>query len=157
VLGLAVPPWRLEGFDVSNLMGTHTVASLVVFEGGRAKKSEYRRLRIHGLDKPDDFTSMHQAVYRRFTGRLADQLAPPDLLLIDGGKGQLSAAQRALIEAGVDVPLVGWPSGSRRSSPRTAARCCSQRPPGAQAAHPRARRGAPDGGGLQPASAAARR
>lgn len=107
VLGLASPPWRLEGFDVSNLMGTHTVASLVVFEGGRAKKSEYRRLRIHGLDKPDDFASMHQAVYRRFTGRLADQLPPPDLLLIDGGKGQLSAAKRALQDAGVEVPLVG--------------------------------------------------
>jgi excinuclease ABC subunit C len=107
VLGLEAPPWRLEGFDVSNLMGTHTVASLVVFEGGRAKKSEYRRLRIHGLDHPDDFASMHQAVYRRFTGRLADQLPPPDLLLIDGGKGQLSAAKRALREAGVEVPLVG--------------------------------------------------
>ena len=106
-LGLATPPWRLEGFDVSNLMGTHTVASLVVFEGGRAKKSEYRRLRIRGLDRPDDFASMHQAVLRRFTGRLADQLPPPDLLLIDGGKGQLSAAKRALQEAGVDVPLVG--------------------------------------------------
>ena len=106
-LGLATPPWRLEGFDVSNLMGTHTVASLVVFEGGRAKKSEYRRLRIRGLDRPDDFASMHQAVLRRFTGRLADQLPPPDLLLIDGGKGQLSAAKRALREAGVDVPLVG--------------------------------------------------
>lgn len=106
-LGLATPPWRLEGFDVSNLMGTHTVASLVVFEGGRAKKSEYRRLRIRGPDRPDDFASMHQAVLRRFTGRLADQLPPPDLLLIDGGKGQLSAAKRALHEAGVDIPLVG--------------------------------------------------
>lgn len=106
VLGLPTPPWRLEGFDVSNLMGTHTVASLVVFEGGRAKKSEYRRMRIHGLDAPDDFASMHQAVLRRFTGRLADQLAPPDLLLIDGGKGQLSAARRALREAGVDLPVV---------------------------------------------------
>lgn len=107
VLGLEDPPWRMEGFDISNLMGTHTVASLVVFEGGRAKKSEYRRLRIHGLDKPDDFASMHQAVLRRFTGRLADQLALPDLLLIDGGKGQLSAAQRALDEAGISIPMVG--------------------------------------------------
>ncbi|MDA0700130.1 MAG: excinuclease ABC subunit UvrC [bacterium] len=106
-LGLAAPPWRLEGFDISSLMGTHTVASLVVFEGGRAKKSEYRRMRIRGLDKPDDFLSMHQAVLRRFTGRLADQLPRPDLVLIDGGKGQLAAARRALGEAGVDVPLVG--------------------------------------------------
>ena len=106
-LGLATPPWRLEAFDVSNLMGSHTVASLVVFEGGRAKRSEYRRLRIHGLEAPDDFAAMHQAVLRRFTGRLADQLPPPDLLLIDGGKGQLSAAKRALREAAVDIPLVG--------------------------------------------------
>jgi excinuclease ABC subunit C len=107
VLGLATPPWRMEAFDISNLMGTHTVASLVVFEGGRAKKSEYRRMRIQGLDKPDDFASMAQAVARRFSGRLADQLPPPDLLLIDGGKGQLSSAQRALRDVGVDIPLVG--------------------------------------------------
>ena len=101
------PPYRIEGFDISNLMGTHTVASIVVFEGGRAKKSEYRRMRISGLDKPDDFYSMHQAVYRRFTGSLADKLPLPDLLLIDGGKGQLSAARRALIEAGIEIPMLG--------------------------------------------------
>ena len=101
------PPWRIEGYDVSNLMGSHTVASIVVFEGGRAKKSEYRRIRVTGLDKPDDFFSMHQAVYRRFTGRLADRMPLPDLLLIDGGKGQLSAARRALAEAGLTVPMLG--------------------------------------------------
>ncbi|HEX7004017.1 MAG TPA: excinuclease ABC subunit UvrC [Trueperaceae bacterium] len=107
LLELDDPPYRIEGFDVSNLMGTHTVASIVVFEGGRARKSEYRRVRIRDLDKPDDFFSMHQAVYRRFTGTLADKLPQPDLLLIDGGKGQLSAARRALREAGLDIPLVG--------------------------------------------------
>ncbi|HKI56044.1 MAG TPA: excinuclease ABC subunit UvrC [Trueperaceae bacterium] len=107
LLELEGPPWRIEGFDISNLMGSHTVASIVVFEGGRARKSEYRRLRIRDLDKPDDFFSMHQAVLRRFTGSLADKLPPPDLLLIDGGKGQMSAARRALDEAGVALPLVG--------------------------------------------------
>lgn len=107
LLKLESPPWRVEGYDISNLMGTHTVASIVSFEGGRAKKSDYRRLRIRDLDKPDDFFSMHQAVLRRFTGQLADKLPPPDLLLIDGGKGQLSAARRALDEAGVRIPLVG--------------------------------------------------
>jgi excinuclease ABC subunit C len=107
LVGLATPPWRIEGFDISNLMGTHTVASIVVFEGGRSKRSEYRRLRVRDLDKPDDFFSMHQAVLRRFTGSLADTLPPPDLLLIDGGKGQMSAARRALDEAGLDLPLVG--------------------------------------------------
>ncbi len=107
LLALEAPPWRIEGFDISNLMGSHTVASIVTFEGGRSMKSAYRRLRVRGLDKPDDFFSMHQAVFRRFTGSLADKLPPPDLLLIDGGKGQMSAARRALDEAGVEIPLVG--------------------------------------------------
>lgn len=105
--GLETPPWRIEGFDISNLMGTHTVASIVVFEGGRARKSDYRRIRIRDLDKPDDFFSMHQAVYRRFTGKLMDRMEMPDLLLIDGGKGQMSAARRALDDAGLDLPLLG--------------------------------------------------
>ena len=105
--GLENAPYRIEGYDISNLMGTHTVASIVTFEGGRSRKSEYRRIRIRGLDKPDDFYSMHQAIYRRFTGSLADKLPVPDLLLIDGGKGQLSAARRALDEAGIDIPMLG--------------------------------------------------
>ena len=100
-------PYRIEGYDISNLMGTHTVASIVAFEGGRSKKSDYRRMRITGLDKPDDFYSMHQAIYRRFTGSLADKLPIPDLLLIDGGKGQMSAAKRALKEADITIPMLG--------------------------------------------------
>ena len=107
LLGLSAPPWRIEGVDISNLMGTHTVASLVVFQGGRAKRSEYRRVRIRGLDKPDDFASMEQMLRRRFEGSLADRLEPPDLILIDGGKGQLSSARKALAAVGVEVPLVG--------------------------------------------------
>ena len=83
------------------------VLDFAVFEGGRSLKKEYRRLRITGLDKPDDFASIYQAVYRRFTGSLADKLALPDLLLIDGGKGQLTAARRALCEAGLKIPLLG--------------------------------------------------
>ncbi|MEM6429223.1 MAG: excinuclease ABC subunit UvrC [Deinococcota bacterium] len=105
--GLENAPYRIEGFDISNLMGTHTVASIVVFEGGRSRKSEYRKMRIRGLTKPDDFFSMHQAVYRRFTGSLADNMPMPDLLLIDGGKGQLSAARRALKDADLDLPMLG--------------------------------------------------
>lgn len=100
-------PYRIEGFDISNLMGTHTVASIVVFEGGRSRKSAYRKMRITGLSQPDDFYAMHQAVYRRFTGSLADSMPLPDLLLIDGGKGQLSAARRALKEAGLALPILG--------------------------------------------------
>jgi excinuclease ABC subunit C len=106
LLGLPTPPWRIEGFDISNLMGTHTVASLVVFQGGRAKRSEYRRVRIRGLDRPDDFAAMEQILRRRFAGSLADRLEPPDLILIDGGKGQLSSARKALAAVGSSVPLV---------------------------------------------------
>jgi len=107
LLSLREPPWRIEGYDVSNLMGTHTVASIVAFEGGRPKKSDYRTMKIRGLEKPDDFFSMHQALVRRFTGRLAETLPQPDLLLIDGGKGQVSSARRALDEVGATVPIVG--------------------------------------------------
>jgi excinuclease ABC subunit C len=107
VAGLENPPYRIEGYDISNLMGTHTVASLVVFEGGRAKKSEYRRVNIRGLDKPDDFAAMRQIILRRFNGTLADKLPAPDLILIDGGKGQLSAARRALDELNLDLPMLG--------------------------------------------------
>lgn len=107
LLELENAPWRIEGFDISNLMGEHTVASIVVFEGGRSKRSDYRRLRIRDPQRSDDYYSMNQAVRRRFTGTLADSMPLPDLLLIDGGKGQMSAAKRALEEAGLDIPLVG--------------------------------------------------
>lgn len=107
ILGLDDPPWRIEGYDISNLMGSHTVASIVAFEGGRPKKSDYRTMRIRGLDKPDDFFSMHQVLTRRFVGRLSESMPKPDLLLIDGGKGQVSSARRALAEVGVSVPVVG--------------------------------------------------
>ncbi len=107
LLALESPPWRIEGFDISNLMGEHTVASIVTFEGGRAKRSDYRRLRIRSPQRSDDYFAMNQAVRRRFAGTLADKMPMPDLLLIDGGKGQMSAARRALEEAGVQVPLVG--------------------------------------------------
>ena len=106
-LDLDEPAWRIEGYDVSNLMGSHTVASIVSFEGGRPKKSDYRTMRIRGLDKPDDFYSLHQALVRRFTGRLAEGLPEPDLLMIDGGKGQVSSARKALDEVDVRIPIVG--------------------------------------------------
>ena len=64
-------------------------------------------MRINGLDKPNDFFAMHQVIYRRFTGSLVDKMPLPDLLLIDGGKGQLSAARQALNEAGLDLPILG--------------------------------------------------
>ena len=107
VLALPVRPWRIEGYDNSNLFGTHIVSGMVVFEGGRARRGEHRRFKVQGLDKPDDYLSMKQTLYRRFTGSLSDKLPLPDLILIDGGRGQLNAALDAMKEAGVQLPVVG--------------------------------------------------
>lgn len=107
VLALPDRPWRIEGYDNSNLFGTNIVSGMVVFEGGRARRGEHRRFKVKGLDHPDDYTSMKQTIYRRFTGSLADKLPLPDLLLIDGGRGQVNAALDALKEANLQLPVVG--------------------------------------------------
>lgn len=110
-LNLKRPPRRIECFDISHLAGTGTVASCVVFEDGRPKKSDYRTFKIRSVEqgRPDDFQSMREVVERRY-GRLLEENGPwPDLVLIDGGKGQLSSAVEALKR--VDVfgcfPVVG--------------------------------------------------
>ncbi|EYB67679.1 excinuclease ABC subunit C [Deinococcus phoenicis] len=107
VLALPERPWRIEGYDNSNLFGTNIVSGMVVFEGGRARRGEHRRFKVRGLEHPDDYTAMKQTISRRFTGSLADKLPLPDLVLIDGGRGQVNAALDALKEAGVRVPVVG--------------------------------------------------
>ena len=95
-LGLPGPPRRIECFDISHIQGSDTVASLVVWENGRLKKSDYRKFIIRGVAGNDDFASLREAVERRFR-RLRDEKKPlPDLLLIDGGIGQLHAAAQAL-------------------------------------------------------------
>lgn len=107
-LGLTEPPNRIEGFDVATLHGGATVASLVVWEQGKMRKSEYRSFNIKGLRKADDFASIRQAVLRRYRRRLEELGAMPDLILIDGGRGQLNAALSALMELGVEeTPVVG--------------------------------------------------
>jgi excinuclease ABC subunit C len=107
-LDLPEPPRRIEGFDISNFQGSDAVASLVVWEGGRMRKSDYRSFNIRGLEGPDDFASIRQAVERRYA-RVLDEVGDmPDLLLIDGGRGQLNAALEALAVLGVEeTPVVG--------------------------------------------------
>ncbi|KEF35422.1 excinuclease ABC subunit C [Deinococcus sp. RL] len=107
VLALPERPWRIEGYDNSNLFGTNIVSGMVVFEGGRARRGEHRRFKVRGLTNPDDYAAMHQTITRRFTGSLADKLPLPDLILIDGGRGQVNAALDALRAADVRVPVVG--------------------------------------------------
>ncbi len=104
VLGLDRRPFRLEGYDVSHLQGEARVFSMAVMEGGRPKKAEYRRMRLRAGN--DDYAAMEKGVFRRFTGSLKE-MPLPDLLLIDGGLGQVRAAMRALERAGLSLPLVG--------------------------------------------------
>jgi excinuclease ABC subunit C len=100
VLGLPSLPRRIECFDISTFQGSETVASMVVCEGGRMKRGEYRKFRIRGSGQ-DDFASMHEVVRRRYRSLLEQGGPFPDLVLIDGGKGQLSAAYAALEELGL--------------------------------------------------------
>jgi excinuclease ABC subunit C len=101
VLHLPTLPRRIECFDISTFQGRETVASMVVAFEGRMRRSEYRKFRI-SLATPDDFTSMHEVVLRRYR-RLLSQGGPfPDLIVIDGGKGQLTAAYTALAELGLE-------------------------------------------------------
>ncbi len=107
-LQMTEPPRRIEGFDVSNLQGDQTVASLVVWEEGRMRKSDYRSFNIRGLGGPDDFESLRQAITRRYRRRMEEVGLMPDLVLVDGGRGQLNAALEALAELGVEeTPVVG--------------------------------------------------
>ena len=107
-LDLEESPRWIEGFDISTFGGSQTVASLVVWSDGRMVKKEYRSFNIRGLEQADDFASIRQAVKRRYRRRLEEVGEMPDLILIDGGRGQLNAALEALAELGVDeTPVVG--------------------------------------------------
>ncbi len=107
LLDLEVEPQRIECFDISNIQGSDVVASMVVFEAGLPKKSDYRKFRVKGVSgAPDDFASMREVVGRRYRRLLEEGKELPDLVLIDGGKGQLGAAVSALEELGLgDQPV----------------------------------------------------
>ena len=107
-LGMEVPPRRIEAFDNSNIQGSNPVAGMVCFVDGKPRKSEYRKFHIKTVDGIDDFASMHEVVSRRYTRQLDEKNPLPDLILIDGGKGQLSAAKSALDALGLGyVPVIG--------------------------------------------------
>ncbi|MGN8157264.1 excinuclease ABC subunit UvrC [Salinisphaera sp. SWV1] len=114
-LGLNEPPMQMACFDISHTRGEKTVASCVVFEAGAPNKSAYRRFNITGIEPGDDYAAMRQAVTRRFKRVKAGEAKLPDLLLIDGGKGQLGVAREALDELGVSgVQLLGVAKGTTR-------------------------------------------
>ncbi len=107
-LGLARPPRRIEGYDISNTMGRQSVGSMVVFEDGTPARAHYRRYRIKTVEGANDFASLYEVLRRRFRPDGKDAAVRPDLILIDGGKPQLGAALEALADAGVPV---GGPDG----------------------------------------------
>lgn len=107
-LSLKNPPRRVEAMDISNIQGRDPVASVVCFIDGRPSKKNYRHYKITGIEGPNDFAMMHQVVKRRFRRLLEEKKPFPDLLLIDGGKGQLSSAVSALRSLGIeDQPVIG--------------------------------------------------
>jgi excinuclease ABC subunit C len=106
-LGLTVVPRSLACVDISHNQGRDMVGSLVWFEAGRPKKAEYRRFRIKGLAQQDDFAAIHEVITRYLTRRRDESLPLPDLLVIDGGRGQLNAARDAATKLGFEsIPLI---------------------------------------------------
>ncbi|MCY7312164.1 MAG: excinuclease ABC subunit UvrC [Pseudoxanthomonas sp.] len=115
LLGLAEPAARIECFDISHTMGEATVASCVVFDAAGPVRGQYRRYNITGIEPGDDYAAMRQAIERRFRRAVEEGGVLPEVLLIDGGAGQLAQAQAALVELGVvSVVLVGVAKGVER-------------------------------------------
>jgi excinuclease ABC subunit C len=106
MLSLTGLPYRIEGYDISHQSGSDTVASMVVFTNGLPDKTEYRKFKMR-IPGNDDFAHMNEVLQRRFSGKHLEDWPKPDLLLIDGGKGQVNAAKKALNDRGVDIPFIG--------------------------------------------------
>ncbi|MDR7871237.1 MAG: excinuclease ABC subunit UvrC [Tissierellaceae bacterium] len=119
ILDLEDLPERIEAYDISNISGVQSVGSMVVFENGEAKKSDYRRFRIKSIDTPNDYGSMEEVLKRRFIRGLEEKEKIeeniklkgfsnfPDLIMMDGGKGQVNIALRVLSELGINIPVCG--------------------------------------------------
>lgn len=103
-----VAPTRIEAFDNSNISGTNPVSAMVVFIDGKPAKKEYRKYKIKTVTGPDDYASMREVIYRRYSRVLKEGLPLPDLIIIDGGKGQVDAAKDVLEnQLGLDLPIAG--------------------------------------------------
>ncbi len=107
VLKLEKNPRRIECFDNSHLQGTDYASSMVCFVDGKPRKSDYRKFKLRSFEGSDDYAAMKEAVTRRYGGDLSHELPMPDLLVIDGGKGQVNSAKNALSELGLDLPVIG--------------------------------------------------
>ena len=106
LFGLTIPPRRIEGFDISHMSGTDTVASMVVFTNGVSDKRNYRKFKMR-IAGNDDFAHMNEVILRRLSDKNLKSWGVPSIILIDGGKGQLSAAIKARDELNLDIPMIG--------------------------------------------------
>jgi len=106
---LQIPtPVRIESFDNSNIMGTSPVSAMVVFVNGKPSKKDYRKYKIKTVVGPDDYSSMREVIRRRYSRVMRDGLTPPDLIVIDGGQGQVNIAKQVIQEElGLDIPIAG--------------------------------------------------
>ena len=106
---LQIPtPVRIESFDNSNIMGTSPVSAMVVFVNGKPSKKDYRKYKIKTVVGPDDYASMREVIRRRYSRAMRDGLMPPDLIVIDGGQGQVNIAKQVIQEElGLDIPIAG--------------------------------------------------
>ena len=106
---LQIPtPVRIESFDNSNIMGTSPVSAMVVFVNGKPSKKDYRKYKIKTVVGPDDYASMREVIRRRYSRVMRDGLTPPDLIVIDGGQGQVNIAKQVIQEElGMDIPIAG--------------------------------------------------
>ncbi|MDN4592622.1 excinuclease ABC subunit UvrC [Polycladomyces subterraneus] len=117
-LGIGVPR-RIEAFDNSNIQGTDPVSAMVVFLDGKPAKQEYRKFKIRTVDKPDDYETMREVIRRRYTRVLKEDLPLPDLILVDGGRGQIAAARDVLEnELGLYIPVGGMVKDDRHRTAR---------------------------------------
>ena len=107
VLSMETPPLHIEGFDISNISGTNAVGSMVYFENGRPANSKYRQHNIRTVKGIDDFAMMAEVVHRRYSHLLKNNEPMPDLILIDGGPGQVGAAKSSLDSLGLDITIIG--------------------------------------------------
>ncbi|MBC9703488.1 MAG: excinuclease ABC subunit UvrC [Enterococcus sp.] len=110
-------PTRIESFDNSNIMGTNPVAAMVVFIDGKPAKKEYRKYKIKTVKGPDDYASMREVIYRRYARVIREGLPLPDLILIDGGKGQVDVAKDVLEnQLGIDIPVAGMAKNEKHKT-----------------------------------------
>lgn len=116
LMGIATPN-RIEAFDNSNIMGTSPVSAMVVFENGKPNKKEYRKYKIKTVQGPDDYASMREVIRRRYSRVKRDKLPRPDLIIIDGGQGQVNVAKDVLYhELGMPIPVAGLQKNDRHQT-----------------------------------------